>query len=32
MRSTPDGWLVAGQGVESPPEPGWPPTPGHATY
>ena len=31
LRWTRDGWMVAGQGVDSPPEPGWPPTPGHPT-
>lgn len=32
LRATSDGWLVAGQGVDAPPEPGWPPTPGHPTF
>jgi hypothetical protein len=32
MQSTGEGWLVAGQGVDTPPEPGWPPTPGHASF
>lgn len=29
MRSAPEGWLLAGVGVDTPPEPGWPPKPGH---
>ena len=32
LRATSGGWLMAGQGVDTPPEPGWPPTSGHPTY
>jgi hypothetical protein len=28
MRATEGGWLMAGFGVDTPPTPGWPPTPG----
>jgi len=32
LHATSNEWLVAGRGVDTPPVPGWPPTPGHPSY
>jgi hypothetical protein len=32
MHQVDGAWLVAGFGVDTPPEPGWPSTPGHPTF